>query len=141
MIIDNTLRTASSTGSYVVIKSMDIPASALSGAELEFMSFARASGTSTGASFRLRLTDASGATASLTFSSVGNVGKIDARVSQDAQSGRLNVFATGNCCQATQMLATQVSGSQIVQLSWEIQVTGSTTWISDWIYAEWVVGL
>jgi hypothetical protein len=123
-----------------VINSFDIPASALSGAALEFLSFAHALGTSSGASFRLRLTDTAGGSATVVFASAGDVGKLEARVWQDSQSGRLNVLASGYCCQPTQWVATTVSGTQIVQVSWEIQVTGATNWQSDFIYAEWVLG-
>ena len=104
------------------------------------MAFARASGTSTGASFRLRLTDTSGASASVSFTSAGDVGKVEARIYQDSQTGRRNLFASGYCCQPTQWVASQVSGTQIVQVSWEVQVTGTTSWQSDFVYAEWVVG-
>jgi hypothetical protein len=141
VLLDNTVRTAASTGSFVVLKSFDLPANALSGAELEFLAYARALSTSTGATFRLRLTDTSGGSSSVSFTSAGDVGKLDARISQDSQSGRLNVFATGYCCQPTQWVATQVSGSQIVQVSWEIQVSGTASWQSDFVYAEWVQAL
>ena len=92
------------------------------------------------AELRLRLTDTTGATASVSFASAGDVGKLEARIWQDSQSGRLNVLGNGYCCQPTQWVATTVSGTQIVQVSWEIQVTGTTSWTSDFVYAEWVLG-
>jgi len=104
------------------------------------MTFARAQGTSSGATFRLRLTDTAGGSASVSFASAGDVGKLEARIWQDSQSGKLNIVGTGYCCQPTQWLSTSVSGTQIVQVSWEIQVTGTTNWQSDFVYAEWVLG-
>jgi len=87
------------------------------------------------------LTDTAGSTSNVTLVSSGDANKLEARIYQDSQSGRLNLFVSGSGSQATQYVATSVLGTQTVQVVYEVQVTGSTSWQSDFIYAEHVINL